>query len=164
MRFFRAGTTQQCACRRRPLTNDHTMRYGLDEFGARRDGVTVPTIWIAIALSLLVHLALMWHWLPRIRLPSPDADERGKAGGSLSVRLTPPPRPPAAPPPSLQSQPPPPRARPARPAVRPPPAPPVIALTAPKAAPAPAPAPAVPTPTVAPSSPLRPPAEADLAA
>ncbi len=142
------------------------MKYGLDEFGIRRDGATVPTIWLALVLSLIVHLALMWQWLPRIRLPSPDADERGKASsGSLVVRLMPPPRAPAEPAPSVQVQPPPAPRPPPRPAVRPPPPPPVIALNtpAPKATPT-VPAPTPPAPAVAPSSPLRPPAEGDLAA
>ncbi len=102
-----------------------------DEFRKPRDGVTIPTIWMAFALSLLLHIAVMWKWLPKIHLPSPEEDEIGEKRGSLVVQLAPPPRPPSAPSPSpsLNAQPaPPPRSRPAPP---PPPAAPVIALKTP---------------------------------
>ena len=118
-----------------------------DEFATRRrDGVTIPTIWIAIGLSLLLHLALMWKWLPEIHLPSPELDERGQSKGSISVELAPAPKPPSAPPsaPSIQAQPQ--RPAPARPAPPPrPTSPPVLALRTP--------APAAPTTAVPPPSP-----------
>ena len=69
-----------------------------DESPNRRDGVTIPTIWVAIALSLLIHAAALWEWLPKLRLPSPEETKRGEASGSLVVRLAPPPSLPAAPP------------------------------------------------------------------
>ena len=132
-----------------------------DEFRKRREGVTIPTIWVAIALSLLVHIAVMWQWLPQIRRPSPEQSELGQARGSLVVQLAPPPRPPSAPvpaaPPALQAQPAP--AIRAVPAPRPPPPPPVIAHKTPP----PTPVPTVPAPTVAAPAPLRPPADGDLA-
>jgi outer membrane biosynthesis protein TonB len=117
-----------------------------DEFATRRDGVTIPTIWIAFVFSVLLHVALMWKWLPEIHFASPELDKRGQAQGSLDVQLAPPPRPPSAPPsaPSPQAQP----ARPAPPRASPParrPSPPVLALRPPvpttPAAPIPVPAP-----------------------
>lgn len=131
----------------------------------RRNGVTVPTIWIAIALSLLVHVALMWQWLPRIRFPSLEDSKHGESTGSLVVQLAPPirPAPALAPPAVMESQPvPPPRPRAPAP---PPPATPVIALKAPSAASVPAPviAPAPATPAPAPA-PQRPSVSGDFAA
>ena len=133
----------------------------------RRDGVTIPTIWVAFALSLLLHIALMWKWLPQIHFPSLDETKRDDAGGSLVVRLAPPPRPPApppsAPPPAPALQLPPSPVREARPASRPPappPAPPVIALNRPAPE---APAPPPPTPTVPAPAPARAPAAGDFA-
>jgi hypothetical protein len=115
----------------------------------RSDGasVTIPTIRVAFALSLLLHAAVLWLWVPRVLDPSSARAERGKASGSLAVRLTPPPGPatsaapatPASPPP-----PPPPSAKRA-PAPRPAPAPPVLAKKEP--------APAVAAPPVAQAAP-----------
>ena len=58
-----------------------------DEFSDRRDGVTIPTIWVAIALSLLIHGGVLWEWLPKLRLPSLDEKKIGEASGSLVVAL-----------------------------------------------------------------------------
>jgi len=69
----------------------------------KRDGVTIPTIWVAVALSIILHIALMWKWLPQIHLPSLDDKKQDAPTGSLSVRLAPPPRPPT--PPSASSAP-----------------------------------------------------------
>jgi hypothetical protein len=134
-----------------------------DEFRTRRDGVTIPTIWIAFALSVILHVALMWKWLPHIRLPSLEEADRGEARGSLVVQLAPPPRPPSALPASPATAPPAP-APPPRPAAPPPPAAPVIALKtqAPNAAP-PVPAPTIPAPAATVPVPPRPPADTDLA-
>lgn len=129
-----------------------------DEFRRRRDGVTIPTIWIAIALSVLLHIALMWKYLPQIRMPSPELDERGQSSGSLSVQLAPPRPPPVpaiqarpAPPPSPPPRPSPPKAsRPVRP-------PPVLAMRTPP----PSPAPTIPVP--APAAPVTPPPVGDFA-
>ena len=135
------------------------MSDSLDAFRNRRDGVTIPTIWVAIALSLLIHVAVMWQWLPRIHLPSLDEPDRSDARGQLRVRLAPPPGPPPAPvartPPSPTLQ-----ARPPMAEVRPPPAPPVIALNQPSPD-IPASPPVAPSAT-APTS-VRPPADGDLA-
>jgi hypothetical protein len=119
----------------------------------RSDGatVTVPAIRVAFALSLLIHAAVLWGWVPRLHDLASERAERGKAGGPLAVRLAPPPSPPtsaAIPPANPTLQPPPSSARqaaPPPPARRPPPAPPVIAKSGP--------APAVETPPVPPSAP-----------
>ena len=98
-----------------------------------RDGMT-PTIWVAFALSLLIHAAALWEWLPRMRLPSPDAPERGEADGALVVHLAPSPSPPPALPALPARQAPPSPALPARApdaAAHPRPTPPVIALNRP---------------------------------
>jgi hypothetical protein len=138
---------------------------------SRHDVVTIPTIWVAIVLSLLLHVAVLWVWKPEILFPSAEGPDRGKASGSLQVRLAPPPSPKAAPPPSpaIQAKPSPapeakpsppvqapapaPQARPPKAPARAMPAPPVIALnkTAPKA-PSIAPvAPPIPAPKPAPA-------------
>jgi len=131
----------------------------IDEPRNRRDGVTIPTIWVAVALSLLVHVAVLWQLLPRLRLLPLEKSDQGEASGSLVVRLAPPPGSPpaAAPSPALQAQPSPPiEARPPK-APRPRPAPPVIALKRP--------APNIPAlpPAVTAPSPAPPPVTGDMA-
>jgi hypothetical protein len=107
----------------------------LDQPRGARDGVTIPTIWVAIVLSILIHAAALLHWLPRLHLLSPEQREIGETRGSLFVHLAPPPSPPPVP--SSQSapapQPPAPKARPSKPkaVARKPSAPPVIALNQP---------------------------------
>ena len=105
---------------------------------SRRDGVTIPTIWVAVALSLLLHVAVLWGWLPQMHLLSPNEPERGQPGATLAVQLVPqasiatrtPPVSPSALP--LQARPSPiPRARPPKAAARPPSTPPVIARQVP---------------------------------
>jgi len=134
----------------------------LDESRNRRDGVTIPTIWVAVALSLLIHAAALWEWLPQLRLPSLEKSERGDANGSLVVHLAPLPSSRPAPPPSLalQAQPSPTlRERPPKAAARPRPTSPVIALNRP--------APHIPSPPTAPAviapTPAPPAADGDLA-
>jgi hypothetical protein len=70
---------------------------GLANSRGRPDGVTIPAIWVAFALSLLIHIAVLWQWLPKLRLLSPDEAKPGEANGSLLVRLAPPPSPPPSP-------------------------------------------------------------------
>lgn len=54
---------------------------------------SIPTIWLAFALSLILHAAALWVWLPKVLvLPFEDA-KKGKQSGSLAVRLAPPPVP-----------------------------------------------------------------------
>jgi len=100
----------------------------------RHDDVTLPAIRVAFLLSLLIHGAALWTWLPRMRLLSPSSSEKGETGSPLAVQLVSPASPlasmPSSPPPEpLQAQQtprasyPPPKA-----AARPPSAPPVLAL------------------------------------
>lgn len=137
----------------------------LDESRGRRDGVTIPTIWIAFALSLLFHAAVMWKWLPHIRLPSLEDAKRVETDGTLIVHLAPPPSPPPSPssPPSasiMEARPSPAlKAQPPKVVARPAPAPPVIALNQPT--PALTSPPAAPTETA--PAPARPPVAGDLA-
>ena len=44
------------------------MRYWHDAPRRRRDVVTIPTIWLAFVLSLVVHLAALWEFLPKLPL------------------------------------------------------------------------------------------------
>lgn len=140
------------------------MSDGLTLSRDRRDGVTIPAIWVAYALSLLIHIAVLWQWLPKLHLASPDDSKLGDAGGSLLVRLVPAPSPPPAarlpqPPPTLLPAPRRPQA-----AARPRPTAPVIALKQPPELQAPAPAaPAPASQEVVAPGPARPPAEGDFA-
>ena len=131
----------------------------------RHDVVTIPLVWFAFALSLLVHVAALWFWVPRLHDLSAANAEMGKASSALAVELVPKPNSretaPAArpsPPPTLaQAAPAPRRAAPAKQR----PAPPVIALNKREAEVAIAPTPPPveqPAPKVAPK-----PIEGDLA-
>jgi hypothetical protein len=129
----------------------------LGDFRPRRHAAMEPTIWVAIALSALVHAAILSKWLPEIRLLSPGEGERGDLSAPLVVNLVPPriasPAPPPAPPPAPKAKP-----RPPAVAAPPPPAPPVIALkrATPKAPPAPVAAPPSPPPAAEPKPAPRP--------
>lgn len=112
-----------------------------DLFRSRTDGMVVPRIWLAVALSMLVHIAALWE-LPPISVRLPEPDELPGDRRPLSLRLAPPgpvlPPPIAVPPrPSPEAVR---RAERPRPAPRPQPTPPVIAPT-----------PAVPAPPVTPA-------------
>ncbi|HEX2826845.1 MAG TPA: hypothetical protein VHP37_10900 [Burkholderiales bacterium] len=111
-----------------------------------RAGVTIPRIWITIALSILVHALLLWQVNPRLHSgPADDAVRPDEGKGPLNIVILPParprppvvaqrPRPPA--PPRAAPVPRPPRETPPpRVAPRPPPPPPVIARSAPAEAP-----------------------------
>ena len=102
------------------------------------------TIAAALALSLLVHVAVFWKWMPPVRFSSSDEGKRGAPADELIVRLVPRqrtvPSPPSKAAPTAKPLPPP-RAAPKAPRVAKPappaPRPPVLALkeTAPQAAP-----------------------------
>jgi hypothetical protein len=133
----------------------------------RRDGVTVPRIWVTVALSVLIHVLVLWLSPQKVRSPSSDADKLSKSQGELSVQLAPRPQPrpsrrSAVPPAPRQAlRPPPPPPPPPKAAVRPQPKPPVLALNEP--APAAPPAPKKAERSIpAPATP-RPPADGDLA-
>lgn len=118
------------------------MSYGFGEPRQRRDVVTIPILWLTIALSLLVHVAALLLLIPRLNTQPLENTQLS----DLEVQLTQPPSPPprqptVAPTPPTQAVivPPP---RPSRPAPKAPtPRPPV--LTAPRQ---PTPAPAIPAP------------------
>jgi hypothetical protein len=118
----------------------------LDARRRRHDRIAIPTIWVAFALSLVLHSALLLGWRPKLTaLPFEDAG-KGKPSGSLAVRLAPPP---AAPPPAPAI-----RAQPAVPAPR-----------TPAAAQESASAPRLPAlERASPAETARPPASEDLAA
>src|SRR6266581_1525001 len=63
------------------------MSYWFDDSRYRHEAVTVRTIWVTIALSLLVHLAALFLWIPRSRLFAPGEQEAGLASDRLQVRL-----------------------------------------------------------------------------
>ena len=149
-------------------------RYG----GANRDGViTIRVIWIAFALSLLVHVAALWTSPQLVRTLTFDPDDKLKAGGAIIAQLAPATRPdettppPPSPPPRAvpPSRPAPPPQRPApRPTptptpTPPPPSAPPIARTETIPAPGPAPPPR-PTPQPTPPAEAAPPPVADLSA
>ena len=147
----------------------------------RHDRIAVPILWVAIALSLLVHGVALWEWFPRMHLLAPDPHASPTPGAPLAVQIAPPPAAPPPPPPVAATpvpEPPrvaeprrPPRPRPpviARlPAPRPPmttpqPAPVIVPPPPPAAAPAPEPPP-VPVPSTKPP-PAPTPIEGDLSA
>ncbi|MBE0627549.1 MAG: hypothetical protein IH606_22360, partial [Burkholderiales bacterium] len=55
--------------------------------------MTIPAIWLAFAASLLLHIAVLWQWLPRLHLLSPDETRAGETISRLRVRLAPAPGP-----------------------------------------------------------------------
>jgi|SRR6185295_3993468 len=76
----------------------------LDALRGRHDRIAIPTVWLAFALSLMLHVLLLAGWLPKVRLlPFEDAEHR-QPGHSLAVRLIPLPGAAPAPPPSLAIQ------------------------------------------------------------
>lgn len=125
----------------------------------RRDVITIPTFGVAIALSILLHVAVLLQWKLQSRLPKPEQD----ISPPLTVKLQPLPGPPQSsptfvpPPPVAKHVPRAPRATPPPPPVKAPP-PPIIAMT-PSTPTAPAPV----EPTIATPAPLRIPPAADLA-
>lgn len=60
----------------------------IDWLDAPRYGrLSVPTIWVALALSLLIHLALLLVWPRQLHSLSLEDAERGNASGPLVVEL-----------------------------------------------------------------------------
>jgi len=100
----------------------------IDAFRGRHDGVVIPRIWVTIALSIGIHIALLWTSPPKLVPPSDIGDDpSGRV--QLTLRLNPPGPmvPPAAPvPPAPKQSAPQPKAAP-----RPQPAPPVLATKKP---------------------------------
>jgi hypothetical protein len=140
-----------------PPRNDSPMSHWLDEPRVRQDVVTIPRLWVTIALSILIHVAVLFIWIPRTHLLTPGDQIEDQLTDRLQVRLA---APPAASLPqtqaSLPSPPKPPRTI-AR--LRPPP---VVTVPNPQA-PAIVPPPPAPPVVAAPTRPS-PPIEGDLAA
>src|SRR4051812_35835445 len=92
-----------------------------------RDGITIPIIWFAVGLSLLVHFAALWVWLPQSHLLTVKASEPGKSNALVAQLMpsqspvpvtsaappSPPSRPAAAPEPAVRRNEPTPPRRPA---------------------------------------------------
>jgi hypothetical protein len=136
------------------------MSHWLDEPRVRHDVVTIPRLWVTIAASVLIHIAILFIWIPRTHLLTPGDQQQNQITDRLQVRLESPPTPTpseSARPtqPSLPSAPRPPRTV-AR--LRPPP----ITLPNPQAPALPVPPPAPPV-AAAPPRPS-PPIAGDLAA
>jgi hypothetical protein len=140
----------------------YSLSEGPDHFRHRRDGVTIPAIWVAFALSLLIHCAVLWQWLPKLtpQPPSPDEMRLGEANGSLNVHLVPPPRPAPLPKLPLLHRAPLLETPPTAVAARPQPAPPAIAFDRPSSD---IESPQSTLPAVIAPSPARSPANGDLA-
>jgi hypothetical protein len=120
--------------------------------------ITIRPIWLAVVLSVLGHLIVLWFGLPHLKLNLEDPKLPGGEKGKFDVVLAPPPRPHTPPPtpPAAAAEPPPavkpvprPRAAPPPAARRPPPPPPVMAMKPPSPATTPAP----PPPATRPSDP-----------
>ncbi len=118
----------------------------LDVFRNRTDGVVIPKIWVAIALSILMHIAALWE-LPPISVRLPGLGETPDKSPPLSIRLIPPGLPILPSAPSRSAPEPAPQAQRQKAAPRPQATPPVIALNKPvpgaPSVPAPKPAPVV---------------------
>ncbi len=69
------------------------MSHWLDEPRHLHEVVTVRTLWVTIALSLLIHLAALFLWLPRIPLLTPPGEGEELVNDRLQVRLAPVPKP-----------------------------------------------------------------------
>jgi hypothetical protein len=137
------------------------MSHWLDELRPGQDVVAVPRVWLTIAASILIHLAILFLWIPQTHLFNPG-DEEDQIADRLEVQLaaeqTPPP--PSPPPAQATVAPPPAAIRPPRTVPRTQP-PPVVSLTPPApviVAPPPPPTPPIVTPQPSP------PIEGDLAA
>jgi hypothetical protein len=63
------------------------MSHWLDEPRYRHELVNVRTLWVTLALSLLVHLAVLFLWLPRTPLLALPGDGQELASDRLQVRL-----------------------------------------------------------------------------
>jgi outer membrane biosynthesis protein TonB len=139
------------------------MTHWLDELRPGQDVVAIPRVWLTIAVSILIHLAILFLWIPRTRLFNPGDQDEEQLADRLTVQLAAEPTPPPqSPPPPTQAAPPPqPAPRPRTPPRTQPP--PLVRLTpseTPVAVPPPPPPPAPAVATPRPS----PPVEGDLAA
>lgn len=57
------------------------------------DSVRIPSVWLAFAVSVLLHALLLWSgWLPDLRSLTLEDPTKGRSEGALAVRISPPPR------------------------------------------------------------------------
>lgn len=68
------------------------MRNPFGALRSRYDSVEISTVHVAFGLSLLLHLLALWTWPPQLLRPF-DGKDVGEPGGSLAVRIAPPPPP-----------------------------------------------------------------------
>src|SRR4051794_3079609 len=68
------------------------MTRALNEDWSDPEFVRVRVIWLAVALSLLVHVAALWEWLPRMHMVMGEGSPPREAEAPLSVQLAPPER------------------------------------------------------------------------
>ena len=61
------------------------MYHWLDEPRYPHEGVIVPTLWLTIALSLLLHLAALLFWLPQTKLFAASDEITDRASDRLQV-------------------------------------------------------------------------------
>lgn len=124
----------------------------------RHERIAIPTLWLAVAASLLLHLLLLAGLVPRNFLQPSEGGEAAGRKRSLAVRIVPKPSPPPAPaapaaPPERILQSPAPAQRPSAPRAVPRPAAPPKVMTTERPASAVIPAPAPESPAApAPSS------------
>src|SRR6266566_19530 len=97
------------------------MSHWLDEPPVRQDVVTIPRIWVTIALSILIHVAVLFIWIPRTHLLTPGDQQQDQTGDRLQVRLAAPPTSQPVSPPQMQASTSPPRPPRTVTRVRPPP-------------------------------------------
>lgn len=132
----------------------------------RHDVLTIQVIWLALILSILVHVAALWKWLPDLQALQLTGPDKNQTAPSLVARLSTPPPPPPPPPAAAPSVPTPPLPEPREPPVQRKaptrtPAPPVARTPVITAPPKPQPTPSVPSlptppPAVAPPPPAAP--------
>lgn len=63
------------------------MTYWHDAPQRRGNVVIIPTIWLMLVLSIVVHLAALWEFLPQLKALAGDMENTVKAGEPLAVRL-----------------------------------------------------------------------------
>ena len=80
------------------------MSYLYDAGRPRGNVVVIPTIWLGLFVSLLIHILVIWLWLPQIRALMQDKPDDSEATSQLSVSLAPLPSSPPPPPPSAAPQ------------------------------------------------------------
>jgi hypothetical protein len=63
------------------------MKHWSDDSPRQGAVVAVPLVWLAFVLSLIIHIAVMWVWIPRMRLVAANPQDTSQSGGPLAVQL-----------------------------------------------------------------------------